>query len=126
MGENVILLFCVMLMPITMVITGLVVWKCPSEYGGLGYRSAMSSKNPIVWRAAQIIGGKSFFFCYLPLVPISAIAQSIPIIYHLSEDLATIICVFVVFLQVVMMIVAFAVTESTLKKHFDKNGNPKK
>lgn len=125
MGENVILLFCVMLMPITMVITGLVVWKCPAEYKGLGYRTAMSEKNPLTWRMAQIVGGKAFFFCYLPLVPISAIAQSVPIIYHFSEDLATIVCVFVVFLQVIMMAVAVGITESTLKKHFDKNGNPK-
>ena len=125
MGDNVILLLCVMLMPIMMMLTGLFVWKFPAEYRGLGYHTPMAEKSPLTWRMAQIVGGKAFFFCFLPMLPLSAIAQLMPIILNLSEEAGGGVCIAVTFVQVLMLAVPITITERTLKKHFDKNGNPK-
>lgn len=125
MSDNVILLLCVMIMPIIMMITGLVVWKFPAEYNGLGYSTPMSQKNPLTWRMAQLVSGKSFFFCFLAALPVSIIAQSLPIILHLSEEAGGTVCLAVTCAQVLLLIVPISITERTLRRHFDKNGNPK-
>lgn len=125
MSDNVILLICVMLMPIIMIITGAVIWKFPSEYNGLGYSTPMSQKNPSTWRMAQLVGGRSFFFSFLAALPISIIVQSMPIIFHLSEETGGAVCLAVSCAQVLLLIVPITITERTLRRCFDKDGNPR-
>ncbi len=126
MSDNVVLLLCDMLMPIVMILTGLFIWKFPSEYGGLGYSTPMSQKNALTWKTAQIISGKSFFFTFLALLPISIIAQAIPLILHLSENTGAVICMIVTAVQVLAIIIPVTITERTLSRCFDKDGNPRR
>ena len=125
MSDNVVLLICSTLMPLVMMIAGLFIWKLPSEYGGLGYNTPMSQKNPLTWKMAQIVAGKAFFFCFLAALPVSVIVQAVPLIFHLSEETGGMICLILTAAQVLLIILPIHITESTLCRYFDKNGNPK-
>lgn len=125
MGENVIMLLCVFPMPIIMMITGLVVWKLPAEYGGLGYSTPMSQKNQLTWKVAQLTAGKAFFFTFLAALPISVITQLMPMIFHLYEDAAAHFCLGITCAQTLALIIPITITERTLHRCFNKDGSLK-
>jgi len=123
--ENLLYAIYSLMIPVLLVITGAVVWKRPSQYGGLGYRTTMAEKNPLTWHAAQVTCGKNMVKFYLPTLGATAIAELLVIVLHADESLAVGVMLGLLVVQVLMLIPVIAATERMLHRCFDKDGNPK-
>lgn len=125
MGDNVIMMVVSTLCPITMMITALVIWKFPAEYKGMGYHSSYAEKSPAAWAAAQYYFGKISFFTNLAALVLS-IAAFIPVlVMEWFQNAGGVVCMIVTMAQVTVVFVDMFATEGMIKKHFDKDGNPK-
>ena len=125
MGDNVIMMVVSTLCPITMIITALVIWKFPAEYKGMGYHSSYAEKSPAAWTAAQYYFGKIGVFTNLAALVLS-IAAYVPVfIIDSFESKGGVVCMIVTMAQIAVVFVDMFATEGMLKKHFDKDGNPK-
>lgn len=124
--ENLMYLIYSLVIPIVFIITGLMVWKKPSPYGGLGYRTEMAAKNPITWQMAQMVSGKTIAKIYAIALPVSALASALLIILKAPDDIALTIFFIIMAVQVLLIIPVVSITERTLHRCFDKDGNPRK
>ncbi len=123
--ENLMYLIYSLALPIVFIITGLLVWKRPSPYGGLGYRTEMSAKNPVTWQMAQMVGGKTFVKVYAVALAVSALTMLLTVLLNAPEDIALTIFFALLAAQVLLIIPVIVVTERTLRRCFDKDGNPR-
>ena len=123
--ENLIYVIYSLALPVVFIITGLMIWKRPSPYGGLGYRTEMSAKNPVTWQMAQMVSGKTFTKTYAIALPLSALASSLLVILKAANDLALTVFLVILALQVLLLIPVIVITERTLRRCFDKDGNPR-
>lgn len=123
--ENLMYLIYSLLLPIIFIITGLMVWKRPSPYGGLGYRTEMSSKNPVTWHMAQLVSGKAFAKTYAIALAASALTMLLTVLLNVPEDITLTIFFILLAAQVLLIIPVIIVTERTLRRCFDKDGNPR-
>lgn len=113
------------LCPINIMIYALVIWKFPPEYKGMGYHSSYAEKSPAAWAAAQYYFGKIGFFTNLAALVLS-IAAFVPVlVVERFESRGGVVCMAVTLAQVAVVFVDMFATEGMLKKHFDKNGNPR-
>lgn len=116
MGENVILCVCNMLVPITMLILGLVIWKTMPGYGDLiGYRTTYSLKNETLWNIAQYCFGKSCTITFAVMSFLSLLASLVLIFFEVDKEILGIISVFVTLIQSVALFVVIFITEHKLK-----------
>lgn len=113
-----------LLIPLGMIILGeRFKKKAPNVNFIYGYRTSMSMKNKDTWEFAHKHCGKLWFLLGLVLAPISAI----PLLFVLEKDMVTLAAVgaSVCIVQFVILLVSIIPTEVALKKHYDRNGNPK-
>lgn len=123
--ENLMYLIYSLVIPIVFTITGLIIWKKPSPYGGLGYRTAMADKNPVTWQMAQMVSGKTFAKTYAIALAVSALAMLLTVLLNAPESTALIVFFALLAVQVLLIIPVVVITESTLRRCFDKDGNPR-
>lgn len=123
--ENLMYLIYSLALPIVFIITGLLVWKRPSPYGGLGYRTEMSAKNPVTWQMAQMVSGKAFVKTYAIALAVSALAMLLTVLLNTPDDISQTIFFALLAAQVLLIIPVIVVTERTLRRCFDKDGNPR-
>ena len=125
-GENVIFMICSLLEPITIMITALVIWKLPAEFGGMwAYRTTWAGKSPATWVFAQYSFGKIGFFSNLAALVLTVMAFVPVLAVERFEPFGALVCMIVTTAQVALMFVDIFVVEGLLKKNFDKEGNPK-
>lgn len=112
---------CNMLIPATMVIGGYMMWKhCPSEPNDfLGYRTKRSMKNMDTWKFAHDYCGRQFWKTGWILI-IPTVLIQLPFIRS-STDKIGIFSLIIIFIQAVVLFFPIVLTESALKKNFDKN-----
>ena len=125
MGENVIMMVCCMLAPLTVMGAALVLWRFPPGYKQLGYHSSFAEKSPQTWAAAQQLFGVIGFFSNLAVLVLTVIAFVIIIALKMDESagaMATTICGL---LQVAAIFADVIAVEVKLRKLFDKDGQPK-
>ena len=126
MGENVIFMIESTLCPITMMITAFVIWKFPAEFRGFfAYHTVLAEKNPQTWAAAQSYFGKIGFFSNLAALVLSLIVFIPVLAVEKLQSFGALICTMVTTVQVAVVLADIFIVESLLKKHFDKDGNPK-
>ena len=123
MGDNVIIAVCNMLLPLTMLGLGLVVWLTKPGYGDIfGYRTTWSLKSKETWECAQFMFGKICTIAYAVISVISLICGIIPIIW--KADIGIITCVLYL-VQFVSVFVIIGVTDGIVAREFNKDGTRK-
>ena len=122
MGFWIFMFIMVLLIPLTMIFFGWLLFrKTPKEINYVyGYRTKRSMMNEETWRFANQYFGKVWYLCGLISAPLSVIA--IAIVF--GKGLGTVGTVggIITMLQMLPLIGAIVPTESELKKNFDENG----
>lgn len=115
------MLKCVLILPVSMIITGIAYRKgnYPQKINSsFGYRTKMSMKNKETWEFAQKQFGKIWFLTgtviFLPSV--------VPMLFVVDKEIDFIgwFGGAIVVIQVLFMIVPMILTENSLKKQFDE------
>ena len=112
------MLICDLLIPITMLIGGRMMWKhCPKRINGMaGYRTTRSMKNMDTWRFAHDYCGKLWWKIGWVIIIPSALIH-IPL-YHSNKNTIGFAGGILAAIQCIIMIASFYPTEKALKKHF--------
>ena len=122
MGFWIFMFIMVLLIPLTMIFFGWLLFrKTPKEINYVyGYRTKRSMMNEETWRFANQYFGKAWYLCGLISAPLSVIA--IALVF--GKGLGTVGTVggIITMLQMLLLIGAIVPTESELKKNFDENG----
>ena len=117
MGENVIIAVCNMLLPLTMLGLGLMIWKTRPPYGDIfGYRTTQSQKSPESWELAQALFGKYCTLTFAVLCGLTLIASVIPIVFRVGELAEMWIVTVVNLIDFLAVFVVIGVTDHTVKK----------
>lgn len=116
---------CILLIPLTMIGFGLYFQKkAPQEINFLfGYRTEMSMKNKETWEFAHYTIGNIWYRTGLVLMIIVIFIM----LYLFQKDINTISIAgtILMMIQLIPLIASIFLTETALKKHFDKDGNRK-
>ena len=117
-----LMLFVVLLMPLTMVGFDLVFMKNPPKRINdfYGYRTKRSMRNQDTWIFAHHFFGKLWLVCGLVCVPLSLVPMCL--VADKSNDLIGMTGLIVVFLQAILMLTPIILTEKALKKNYDEFG----
>ena len=118
-----VMLFCDLLIPVTMLIGGRAMWThCPNSiYGLFGYRTRRSMKNMDTWKFAHDYCGRLWWKLGLWMF-VPSVLIHIPF-YHSAEDQIGTVAMILVIVQCIVLIASIIPTEHALKKTFDRNGN---
>ena len=125
MGFWIFMLIMVLLIPLTMIFFGWLLFrKTPKEINYVyGYRTKRSMMNEETWRFANQYFGKAWYLCGLISVPLSVMAITI-VLGKGTETVGTIGGI-ITMLQMIPLVGAIIPTEIALKKNFDENGRRK-
>lgn len=127
MTDNVICAIANMLLPLTLLGMGAIIWKTKPGYKDMfAYHTTTAEKNEAMWNRAQELFGRICTITYAVLSAVTLICGLIPVICRLDKSIGTIICSFLCVANVVPMFVFIGIVEVTLKKEFDKDGNRKR
>ena len=122
MGFWIFMLIMVLLIPLTMIFFGWLLFrKTPKEINYVyGYRTKRSMMNEETWRFANQYFGKVWYLCGLISAPLSVIA--IALVFGKGPGTVGMVGGIITMLQMLPFIGAIVLTESELKKNFDENG----
>ena len=122
MGFWIFMFIMVLLIPLTMIFFGWLLFrKTPKEINYVyGYRTKRSMMNKETWRFANQYFGKVWYLCGLILAPLSVIA--IAIVFGKGPGIVGTVGGIITMLQMLPLIGAIVPTESELKNNFDENG----
>ena len=125
MGFSIFILIMVLLIPLTMIFFGWLLFrKTPKEINYVyGYRTKRSMMNEETWRFANQYFGKAWYLCGLISVPLSMMAIAL-VLGKGTETVGTIGGI-ITMLQMIPLVGAIIPTEIALKKNFDENGRRK-
>ena len=125
MGFSIFILIMVLLIPLTMIFFGWLLFrKTPKEINYVyGYRTKRSMMNEETWRFANQYFGKAWYLCGLISVPLSMMAITL-VLGKGTETVGTIGGI-ITMLQMIPLVGAIIPTEIALKKNFDENGRRK-
>ena len=125
MGFWIFMLIMVLLIPLTMIFFGWLLFrKTPKEINYVyGYRTKRSMMNEETWKFANQYFGKVWYLCGLISVPLSVTAIAL-VIGKGTETVGTIGGI-ITMLQMIPLVGAIIPTEIALKKNFDENGRRK-
>lgn len=126
MGDNVIIAVCNMLLPLTMLGLGLMIWLTKPGYGdAFGYRTTWSLKSKETWERAQGLFGGICTKVYAVLSVLTLISGVMPIIVNADEIALVIFVNAVNLVNFIALFVIIGVTDGIVKREFDKDGNRK-
>ena len=118
MGKTILIAVVNMLLPLTMLGFGLVIWTTRPPFGDMfGYRSKQSLKSPEAWEIAQAVFGRYCTLTYTVLCPLTLIVSLLPLFVEFDELGVSILVMAVNFVNVIAFAYVVGVTESTVKKH---------
>ena len=125
MGFWIFMLIMVLLIPLTMIFFGWLLFrKTPKEINYVyGYRTKRSMMNEETWRFANQYFGKVWYLCGLISAPLSVMAITL-VLGKGTETVGTIGGI-ITMLQMIPLVGAIIPTEIALKKNFDENGRRK-
>lgn len=126
MGDNVIIAVVNMLLPLTMLGLGLMIWLTKPGYGDMfGYRTTWSLKSKETWERAQGLFGKICTITYAVISFISLICGVIPIVGGFDKYAVGIMAGVLSLVQFVSVFVVIGVTDGIVKREFNKDGTRK-
>lgn len=123
---NVIMLLTDLIIPLTLMIIGVWFKTNPPAFGsGIGYNTTLSQKNALIWDAAQSIYGR-YALIFAPVTLIIGIVGGVTgIVLHLPENPSVILMAAIITVQTIFIFAGIFLTESKLKKAFNKDGTLK-
>lgn len=123
MVSFVIMFICNLLIPLTMLLAGCWMLKCPpKEINGLiGYRTGMSQKNKDTWAFAHQVCGRLWTRVGAVLL-LATILVQLPFARS-GEDAMGVVTMILEAVQLVVLLGSILPVELALKRTFDKNGN---
>ncbi|MCI8793709.1 SdpI family protein [Hominisplanchenecus murintestinalis] len=113
---------CDILIPVTMIACGRMMWKhCPKNINGLmGYRTSRSMKNMDTWKFAHEHCGKLWWkIGWIILIP--SIIVHIPF-YKTDDNTIGVVGGILATVQVIILIASIFPTERALKRNFTDDG----
>ena len=121
MGFWIFILIMVLLIPLTMLFFGWLLFrKTPKEINYVyGYRTKRSMMNEETWRFANQYFGKAWYLCGLISAPLSVIA--IALVFGKGPGTVGMVGGIITMLQMLPLVGAIIPTEIALKKNFDEN-----
>ena len=126
MRENIIWMLESLIIPVTLMLTALFIWKFPAEYKGMwAYHTVYAEKSPETWTAAQSYFGKIGFFSNLAALILTIIAFIPVLAVERFQSYGALVCMIITTAQIVVFFVDIFIVEGMLKKNFDKDGNPR-
>ena len=122
MGFRIFMLIMVLLIPLTMIFFGWLLFRrTPKEINYVyGYRTKTSMRNEETWKFANQYLGKQWYRCGLLSAPLSVIAIAI-VLGKGTETVGT-IGGMITMIQMIPLVGAIIPTEIALKNNFDENG----
>ena len=125
MGFWIFMLIMVLLIPLTMIFFGWLLFrKTPKEINYVyGYRTKRSMRNEETWKFANQYFGKVWYRCELISVPLSVIA--IALVFGKGTETVGTVGGIITMIQMIPLVGAIIPTEIALKKYFDENGRRK-
>ncbi len=125
MGEAVIIVVCNMLLPLTMLGLGLMIWLTKPGYGdAFGYRTTWSLKSKETWERAQRLFGRICTAAYAALSFLTLISGLIPVIVRADKYVLGIVTGAASFVDFIALFVVIGVTDGIVKREFNKDGEP--
>lgn len=119
MGEKVIIAVCDMLLPLTMLGLGMMIWKTRPPYRDIfGYRTTQSEKSPEAWELAQALFGKHCTLTYAVLCGLTLIAGVIPMFFRIDELAESWIVTIVNLVNVIALFAVIIIVDHTVKKTY--------
>lgn len=117
-----VMFFCNLLMPLVMLIGGYAMRRRPpKEINSLiGYRTAMSKKNPDTWTFAHDCCGRLWIKAGTALLIPTVIVQ-LPFV-HSGDDTIGMVTLLVEAVQLTVLTGSILSVEKALKRTFDENG----
>lgn len=126
MGDNVIIAVVNMLLPLTMLGLGLMIWLTKPGYGDMfGYRTTWSLKSKETWERAQGLFGRLCTVTYAVISFISLICGVIPIVGGFDKYAVGIMAGVLSLVQFVSVFAVIGVTDGIVKREFNKDGTRK-
>ena len=122
MGFWIFMLIIVLLIPLTMIFFGWLLFrKTPKEINYVyGYRTKRSMMNEETWKFANEYFGKVWYRCGLLSAPLSVI--TIAIVFGKGTETVGTVGGIITMIQMIPLVGAIIPTEIALKKNFDENG----
>ena len=116
------MLIMILIIPVTMIGLGqLFVRRAPKDINGFfGYRTKRSMKNRDTWEFAHEYIGRLWAIGGTVLLPISVIPMLV--VLGQDDDIVGMVGGVITALQIIPLVGAIFLTESTLKKNFDELG----
>ena len=123
MGELVIQLIAGLLLPVTFLILGLIIWKTHPPMGDMfGYRTKWSRKNERLWDMGQELFGRYLTITYAVILGISVITNIAPMILHIDKLMVSVMNSAMYLVQFTAFFAVAGVTDGRLKRAFKKDG----
>ena len=125
MGFWIFMLIVVLLIPLTMLIFGRLLFRrTPKEINYVyGYRTKRSMRNEETWKFANQYLGKLWYRYGLLSVPLSVIA--IALVFGKGTETVGTVGGTITMIQMIPLVGAIIPTEIALKNNFDENGRRK-
>ena len=125
MGFWIFMLIMVLLIPLTMIFFGWLLFrKTPKEINYVyGYRTKRSMMNEETWRFANQYFGKAWYLCVLLSAPLSMIAMAI--VFEKGTETMGTVGGIITMIQMIPLAGVIITTEIALKNNFGENGRRK-
>ena len=125
MGTLIVLFLCILIVPLTMLVFGVLMRRRPpKDMGGVfGYRTRRSTMNEETWKFAHEMCGKVWTLVGAVLLVVSVVLSLL--FLRSGADVLMDRATSLSMAQVVILVLSIVPVEHSLKKHFDENGNPK-
>ena len=120
MGENselVILMVVGLMLPLTMLGMGLLIWKTKPPYKDMfGYNTTYSQKNERLWDMGQELFGRYCTITYSVITVLSILCGLIPIVFDINFYIGELIEMIIYLVQFFSVFAVIGVTDGKLKK----------
>lgn len=118
-GELVILMIVGLLLPLTMLGMGLLIWKTKPPYKDMfGYNSTYSQNNERLWNMGQELFGRYCTITYTVITVISILGGLVPIIFDIDHSIGQMINMIIQLVQFFSVFAVIGVTDIKLKKAY--------
>lgn len=122
MGDLVIMLIVGVLLPITMLGLGLMIWKTRPPFNDImGYRTTYSQKNERLWNMGQELFGRYCTITYVVILGLSIISGLLPIVFKINRYVGGLINMGMYIVQFISVFAVIGVTDGKLKKALQEN-----
>ena len=118
-------LILTLILPVSFLITGGIMWRFPAQYKGLGYHTTLAESSPAAWAYAQRLCARLLTIGHIPVLMLTAAVIIVCAVLKVSESTAVALTLVVTAVQTVVVFALLFTVEAKLKKKFDRNGSLK-